>query len=160
IYEGRVDLALLVEDPAVKYPAFEFLLQERILAALPPEHPLSGKASLSLSELKEDGFILCREGYHLRSITLKACETAGFTPRISVSGTDVDTALRFVKAGLGVTLIPEFVAGTAQGVAFAHLEEPRLYRSVGIAWDPQRYLSKAASALLDLLRTSPLDGED
>src|SRR5690606_35061135 len=150
--EGHLDLALLVEDPRVPHPAFDFLLEERIVLALPADHPLSQRESVSLAELRDEGFILCREGYHLRTLTLRACEAAGFQPRVTVSGTDVDTALRFVQAGLGVTLIPEFVAGSAPGVVTPLLKEPALYRRVGIAWNPQRYLSKAALAFHRFLR--------
>lgn len=152
--EGSLDLALLVDDPGVKHKAgaFEFLLKERIVAALPPDHVLGDRVSVALTELKQDGFILCREGYHLRSLTTRACEEAGFTPRVTVSGTDVDTALRFVRSGLGVTLIPETVVGSAREVATPMLRSPKLFRHVGIAYNPQRYLSKAASALLQFLR--------
>lgn len=152
--DGRLDLALLVEDSRVREGdlQFEFLLQERIMVGLPQNHPLSGRDAVSLAELREDGFILCREGYHLRTLTVEACQEAGFTPRVAVSGTDVDTALRFVQAGLGVTLIPEFVAASAHGIHTPVLKEPALYRKVGIAWNPQRYRSKAAAALHGFLR--------
>lgn len=149
--EGQLDLALLVEGPKVENMAFEFLLQERIFVGLPQEHPLSKRKSVALIELKDDRFILCREGYHLRSLTIEACQSLGFSPRVTVSGTDVDTALRFVQAGIGVTLIPEFVAESAQGVATPLLENPSLHRNVGVAWNPRRYLSKAASALHQFL---------
>lgn len=150
--EGRLDLALLVEDTHVHGRAFEFLLQEEVVAALPPRHPLGRREAVSLKELEDDGFILCREGYHLHTLTLQACGAAGFTPRVTVRGTDVDTALRFVEAGLGVTLVPQFVAGSAPGVATPRITDPPLHRRVGIAWNPQRYMSKAATALRAFLR--------
>src|SRR5690606_23629076 len=105
-----------------------------------------------LAQLQNDKFILFREGYHLRQLTLKACAAAGFRPQVVVSGTDVDTALRFVKAGLGVTLIPESAAGSVPGIHTPWLEDPPVYRRVGMAWNPRRYLSKAAQALLEFLR--------
>lgn len=150
--EGHLDLALLVEGQQAENRAFEFLLKEQIFVGLPLDHRLSERKSVALLDLKDDGFILCRQGYHLHSLTLDACESVGFTPRVTVSGTDVDTALRFVQAGLGVTLIPEFVANSAQGVATPALRSPTLYRNVGIAWNPQRYLSRAASILHEFLK--------
>lgn len=150
--EGRLDLALLVEDAGLPTDGFEFLLRERIVAALPAHHPLSRCREVSLGELRHEKFILCREGYHLRQLTLEACAAAGFRPRVAVSGTDVDTALRFVHAGLGITLVPESAAGSVQGIGTPRLVNPPLYRRVGIAWNPARYLSKAATALRDFLR--------
>jgi len=152
--DGRLDLALLVEDSRVREGdlQFEFLLQERIMVGLPQNHPLSGRDAVSLAELREDGFILCREGYHLRTLTVEACQEAGFTPRVAVGGTEVATARRFVQAGLGVTLMPEFGAASPHGIHTPVLKEPALFRKVGTAWNPQRYRSKAAAALHGFLR--------
>lgn|SRR5690606_9036513 len=150
--EGLLDLALMVEEPGAPHRAFDFLLEERILVAIPTAHPLAGERSVAIHQLRDESFILCREGYHLRTLTVEACRAAGFVPRVTVSGTDVDTALRFVQAGMGITFIPEFVAGTATGVATPLLADPPLQRRVGIAWNPQRYVSKAASTLHRFLR--------
>lgn len=150
--QGNLDLALLVQDRETYGIAFEPLLEEEIVIALSPEHRSAGREAIHLREVRKDGFILCREGYHLRSLTLSACERAGFTPRIAVSGTDIDTALRFVRAGLGVTLVPQMAVEGAQGIAVARITEPVLRRTVGLAWNPHRYLSQAASAMRDYLR--------
>lgn len=150
--QGVIDLALLVQDPDLHGSAFEPLLEEEIVLAVPEAHPLSGRTAVSLSELREESFILCREGYHLRALTFSACEAAGFNPRVAVSGTDIDTALRFVRAGVGVTLAPKIALEECRGVTGISLKDPPLERTVGIAWNPHRYLSKAASAMRDYLR--------
>lgn len=152
LQEGRLDLALLVEDPSINGQVFEALLKERIVVALPPGHRLCGRESISLKELRKEGFIICREGYHLRSLTLSACTQAGFAPRIAVSGTDVDTALRFVQSGLGVALVPEIAVRHFGGVETVALSDPPLERTIGLAYNPGRYLSRAAAALREFLR--------
>lgn len=150
--EGHLDMAVLVDRPDVTPGSFQFLLRERIVIGLPPEHPLADRESVALAELAGDDFIICREGYHLRSMTLEACADAGFVPRISLRGTDLNTALRFVQAGLGVTLLPELMARSAKGVAVPVVVEPDLHRNIGVAWNPRRYFSRAAAALHDFLR--------
>lgn len=149
--QGGLDLALLAEGQEAQGIAFEPLLEEEIVVVLGPEHPLAGRASVRMEELREEGFILCGEGYRLRSLTLAACESAGFTPRTAVNGTDIHTALQFVQAGLGVTLAPRLAVEGVAGVAVARIEAPALKRTVGIAWNPQRYLSQAATAMRDYL---------
>lgn len=151
---GHLDLALLVEDPQKKDIAFKPFMEEEIVVALPQNHPLGAGSEIALTDLRDEPFIIGREGYHLRGLTLDACGSAGFAPLVAVSGTDVDTALRFVEAELGVTLIPMLVAQSVKGIATLSLSEPRLHRSIGIAWNPNRYLSKAASALRSFLRTA------
>lgn len=149
--EGHLDLAVLVETPEAAPATFQFLLQERIVAALPADHPLAKEATVAMDELADDDFILCREGYHLRGITLEKCSEAGFVPRVVVRETDVNTALRFVQAGLGVSLLPELLARSASSIGTPLLEPP-LHRNIGLAWNPQRYLSRAASALHSFLQ--------
>ena len=150
--EGRLDLALLIDDVHLGDNAFEALLNEPIAVAVPAAHRLGGRDAVRLDELRDEGFILCREGYHLRSLTLEACAAAGFAPRVTVSGTDVDTALRFVRAGLGVTLVPEIAARSVEGVRTVALVDPPLSRTIGIAWNPHRYFSRAAAAFRRHLR--------
>ena len=151
--QGHLDLALLVQDPnMVENITFEPLLNEEIVLALPKSHPHAGRTTIPLGDLAEERFILCREGYHLRSLTFAACKEAGFEPRIAVSGTDIDTALRFVRAGLGVTLVPQMAVDTVHDLVVASLTDPPLQRTVGIASNPHRYLSQAASAMRDYLR--------
>lgn len=150
--QGHLDLALLVEDPNMHDIVFESLLKEEIVVALPEGHQDAGRTTISMADLRQERFILCREGYHLRTLTLAACKEAGFRPRIAVSGIDIDTALRFVRAGLGVTLVPKMAVDSVPGIFVVSLSEPVLQRTVGIAWNPQRYLSKAASAMRDYLR--------
>lgn len=151
--QGHLDLALLVQDAnMVESIAFEPLLEEEILLALPVGHPLAGREVIPWRDLREERFILCREGYHLRSMTFAACEEAGFKPKVAISGTDIDTALRFVRAGLGITLVPRMAVDAPDGFVVASLVEPTLRRTVGIASNPHRYLSQAASAMRDYLR--------
>ena len=122
--------------------AFESLLDEPIAVAVPVSHPFAGRATVRLEELRGEPFILCREGYHLRSLTLEACGLVGFTPRVSVSGTDVDTALRFVRAAgrdAGARDRRPPVAGVAVPVV------DRLPHH-GIAWNPHRYFSPPAAS--------------
>src|SRR5690606_10563693 len=89
--EGRLDLALLVEPPNVKAKAFETLFTEEIVAALPASHPLGSREKIDLVEMRDEGFILCQEGFHLRRVILEACRSVGFSPRVVLSGTNVDT---------------------------------------------------------------------
>jgi len=53
------------------------------------------------------------------------CRRAGFEPQIAQQATEVGTALSFVAAGLGLTLVPESLTGlTWQGVVFRCVPDP------------------------------------
>ncbi len=46
--------------------------------------------------LRDQPLVMFREGYDLRETTLAACRAAGFEPRFSVEGGEMDAVLRFV----------------------------------------------------------------
>ena len=51
-----------------------------------------------------------RHGYDLRELTVAACRAAGFEPTFAVEGGEMDAVLGFVRAGLGVAVVPSMVA--------------------------------------------------
>src|SRR5690606_3406516 len=83
------------------------LVSDAYVAMLHRDHPLAGARSLNLAELREDRWI---SNDPLRDIHTKlvneACEAAGFRPRYAVQAQDHHTAIAFVAAGVGVTVLP------------------------------------------------------
>jgi DNA-binding transcriptional LysR family regulator len=168
---GELDMAVVIQP--IRHPALETLplLEEELLLGVPRQHPLaSGKRRVRLAQLREEPFVLLREGaYDLRDQTLSACRRAGFEPVVALDGGEMDSMLRFVAAGIGVAILPEMVLAEVDRddgpVAVRHLQ-PRLSRSLVLARRRDRYLSAAArefAAVLEdgarLQRTS-LDVED
>lgn len=149
---GELDLAVLVDEGVTNRFQLELLFEERIVIALPKGHAMANR-QISFEELKDESFVLCRDGYHLRDLTLEVCEAAGFSPKVSVSGTDVDTALRFVEAGLGITLVPDLAIQAQDDVETSEFTQP-LLRKVSLARSTKRYYSKAAEAMAKYLQRS------
>jgi DNA-binding transcriptional LysR family regulator len=148
---GELDLALLILPVAQSAIDTEMLIDEPILAAVPPNHSLADRSSLKIADLCEEAFVLYRDGYDLREVTLAACQAAGFQPRVSLDGGEMDSVLRFVNAGLGVALVPAmaFGPGLPPGVP---IHEPVLTRSIGIAYRRERTMPAGTRAFIELLR--------
>jgi LysR family hydrogen peroxide-inducible transcriptional activator len=83
------------------------LLTERLYAALPPDHRRAGAASISLSELRDERFVLLRDSHCFREIALAACHRARLDPRIAFESGQFSSLLGMVAAGVGVSLVPE-----------------------------------------------------
>lgn len=77
---------------------------DRLVAILPIEHPLSGRKSISLSELSNDKFILFPEGSFLNSYCLTLCRKAGFEPQVDFTIHGTKNLAELVSAGIGVSL--------------------------------------------------------
>ncbi|MEU8900673.1 LysR family transcriptional regulator [Nocardia sp. NPDC048505] len=92
--------------PAEPDPAIDSgpLLEETIYLAADSAEPLSARRSAS--------WIAGTPGTLCHTMTIRACEAAGFTPRIRHHADDFGTVLALVAAGQGVALVPELgVAG-------------------------------------------------
>ena len=91
--------------------ATTLLRKEAICAVLPSQHPLAGKAKVTWKMLKDLPLIVLarREGVGLHDCITRACEKAGFTPKIAHTPSIVGTVLTYVESGAGVGVVPESV---------------------------------------------------
>jgi len=156
--EGELDLAVVIQP--IRHPALETqpLLEEELLLVVPRAHHLateSGRQRVRLNQLKQEPFVLLREGaYDLRDQTLAACRRAGFEPQVALDGGEMDSMLRFVAAGIGLAILPEMVVSdvepTESPVVLRRLQ-PRLTRALVIARRRDRYFSAAAREFTTVL---------
>lgn len=83
------------------------------MLVVPRNHALAELASIRMSSLKAESFIIYTEDAPgLRMATLHACEVHGFTPRIAQEAVQVTTILSLVEAGLGIALVPSISRST------------------------------------------------
>lgn len=120
------------------------LLTEEIYLAVPLNHPLAKKKSISLIEASNENFISLKPGKGLREITDEFCKKAGFNPRIIFESDDPSTVRGLIKAGQGVAFIPQVSWGSSIGdsMALLHIKYPKCKRTIFISWLENRYLSK------------------
>ncbi|MGZ5201510.1 MAG: LysR family transcriptional regulator [Telluria sp.] len=109
--QEQLDVAFVRSDVA-RYPtlASQSFLKERMVAALPSDHPLAKdpRASLPITDLRDEPFIMFRQvnGSGIADIVLAACARAGFTPRLVSQPSRIMSALHLVATGLGVSIMP------------------------------------------------------
>lgn len=76
---------------------------------LPAGHPLAERRRMRLEDLRDDPWIVgsssstCPDAL----ILMRACQSAGFEPRINFNSDDYLAIQGFVAAGMGVSLIPD-----------------------------------------------------
>ncbi|WP_433722043.1 LysR family transcriptional regulator [Nocardia sp. CA-129566] len=104
-----LDIALVQEYdfvPAEPDPALdtEPLLEETIY--------LAARTAVHLSEHHTSSWIVGTPGTLCHTMTIRACQAAGFTPRVRHHVDDFSTVLALVAAGQGVALVPQLGALT------------------------------------------------
>lgn len=153
VQQGTVDfsiVALPVHDPQLQSTS---LLHDEFVLVVPKDHLFAGRHMVRLAELVRERFVLYPKGAGGREQFIEACRQAGFEPQVAFESEDRETILGLVAAGIGVTLIPRFIAHHTRvdGPIAIDIVEPRLRREVGVVWRRNRYLPQAARNLMALL---------
>src|SRR5881275_2005671 len=140
--QGALDVALVIMPVRHGNEALETapLLREELVVAVPHDHALASRKTVSIADLKGVPLVMFREGYDLRATTVAACRRAGFEPVFALEGGEMDGVLRFAAAGLGVAVVPSLVIDPAGPLKALRLSEP-LTRTIGFANRKDRHLS-------------------
>ncbi len=155
--QGRLDVALLIVPLHSNEPDIETtpVLRERLVLASPATSDLPDR--MDVGQLRDLPLVMFREGYDLRDVTLRACASAGFEPRLAVEGGEMSAVLRFVEAGLGHAVVPSMVIASRPGLRATQLANPELDRVIALAHRSYEALPLAAqafkSSLLDHFTT-------
>lgn len=132
---GEIDLLLTYEFdhlPSHEDPGLERVLLaiEPMAIALPVTHPAAA-GPLRVSDLRDEEWIVGRDGSSLLEVQVRVANEAGFQPRLDLHSNDYQVILAAVEAGLGVALVPP-IARFAEypGVAFRQPEDMRVLRRI------------------------------
>jgi DNA-binding transcriptional LysR family regulator len=154
---GECDIALDIEAPfcAVDDDGIErtHLLDDPMYVVLPRGHALAGKPRIRLQELSGDPWIGGSSGGCPDTmILLRACNTAGFDPRIVFHSDDYLAIQGFVAAGMGVSLIPDLaLLAVRDDVVIRSLGGKPPARKIRAATLRDGYRSPAVDAMLETL---------
>ncbi|MFF3844612.1 LysR family transcriptional regulator [Streptomyces sp. NPDC002328] len=108
---GQVDVAVAVDFAAAppstdrRYSRSD-LLTDVLDIALPPDHPLAGRAEVPLRELAGETWVVGNTLSCCGAVTRSVCAAAGFTPEIRHAVDDWAALAGLVEAGQGVALVP------------------------------------------------------
>ncbi|GAA3062445.1 hypothetical protein GCM10020000_52170 [Streptomyces olivoverticillatus] len=132
---GGLDLALIITPLGVGAPALaatELLREDLVVVTSPAAPAPTRRRALRVADLRGLPMVMFRRGYDLRDITTAACRAAGFEPSFTVEGGEMDAVLGFVRAGLGLAVVPGMVAARS-GLRVTPFEGEHMRRTVALA---------------------------
>ena len=141
------------EEPSLEGLGVERLMDDVLYAALPADHPLATRRAISLRDLvNEDWMLVGLQGTCAdTNIVLRACEQAGFEPRVAYTSDDYFAIQGLVASGMGVALVPGLaLASSREDVAVRPLKGRPPYRRVGAVYSGEPVGPLAV--MLDCLR--------
>ena len=141
---GELDLVITEEggfetDISLEGLGVERLMDDVLYASLPADHPLATRRAIALTDLCEEEWMLvglrgtCADS----NIVLRACQQAGFEPRVAYTSDDYFTIQGLVASGMGVALVPGLaLASTRDDVAVRPVRGRPPYRRIGAVFQP------------------------
>lgn len=156
---GRVDVVLgQVEND---HRDVEILFEEGYGLAMAPTHALAGCKSVMPEDVASEVMLVRRHCEVLPDVS-RFFTQRGIRPFFAARTTSDDRALAYVRAGLGVTVMPHCYSGS--GVAMAELSGFDLRRRIGLIMDrasrPRVKGSRALELFMESIAASHLSGQD
>ena len=128
---GRADVALTILRPSTEKFASERLFEEGYGLALPSTHRLAEAASLRGEELADE-VMMVRRHCEVLAQTSRYFTDRHVRPAFSYRGVNDDRVMAMVRAGLGITVMPD--SYREAGVARVKLEGFTPRRIVGLCY--------------------------
>jgi DNA-binding transcriptional LysR family regulator len=156
----ELDVAVVFEYDYVPLPGderlqLEPLLEEPIRVVLPEGHPVARQRAVHLPDLAGETWIRSTQRSSCRPFTERACQAAGFTPRIVADFDDYTVMQNAVAAGVGVAFAPDMgLSRLSPGVAVRPIAFAAPHRRVLVAVRRGERDEPAIAAMLESLRES------
>ena len=114
LLDGELDLVFNIQYSMDNLEDIDFRVvkQYPLLALMPAFHPLSHRASILRSELKEYPLVDIKKNpdrYGETSTILNAFTSAGIVPKAAYTSDDIETSILAVAAGVGYALLPSYI---------------------------------------------------
>ncbi|CAM5634982.1 LysR family transcriptional regulator [Streptomyces avidinii] len=146
---GRLDLAL-VGTAATTPDGLEALtiISERLVAVVPPGHPLAGPEPVTLDALGAHPVICMPPGTGLRTVFDQACAARGLRPVIALEASASDAIADLAARGLGAGVLSASMAGHYRDRLTARtIEDVEIPALLSLVWGDGR-----GPAMRELLR--------
>ena len=128
------------------------LFRDPLRLAVREDHPLASEEKVHLRRLCEERLLILKDGHCLRDETLSICDRGRARFAGQFEADQVLTIFELIRAGFGVSIVPEMVRGLSQGCRLLEIE-PKASRRIGYVRLERRYLSKAHQSFTAVGRT-------
>ncbi|GKS12788.1 LysR family transcriptional regulator [Paenibacillus chitinolyticus] len=159
LHRGEVDFCL--SSPPIEGEEIEcqIVCIDPILVAVPKEHRLAERTSVSLTELRDEWFVGVKRGYGTRDLVDSVCNSVGFAPKYVYEGDEPARLSALVEAEIGIAFIPSTARNSRENIRYLQVEDHELVREIALIWHRSRYISRAASefrkVVVDYFGTNP-----
>ncbi len=148
IHEGRVDCGFL---RLPTHPDFEtiFLEQDKLLVALPEDHPMATYEHFPVRALCDYPFMLLEKG--AKAEISEIFERSDISPDVHFTTWDDYAIMSMIESGLGISILPELILRRIPyHIVTKELDVPA-YRKIGLAMKSKSSSSLAVKRFLEYI---------
>lgn len=149
---GDIDAALLALPIDDGYLISRKLFDDAFYLAVPPDHPLTAQSTITNEMLAHQRLLLLEEGHCLRDQALDVCQLHGIGEEQDFKATGLETLRQMVKAGTGITFMPEIAINENEmGIQYIPFEAPPPVRTIGLVWRKTSSRTALLEKMIELL---------
>ncbi len=137
VQEGKLDLCLLALEAELGGLATLTLYSDPFVLVVPADHDLAARKLARVPDLADEEVLLLEDEHCFRAQALALCQRAGARELGDFRATSLNTLVRMVASGTGVTLLPAMALASevrGQDRLVALPLERRASRTIGLAW--------------------------
>lgn len=151
---GRAEIGVTFKPDDMTDLTFVALFRDRFIAALPRNHSLAAKNSLTWRAITAYPLLLLQQPSSIRAMIDKALASHQLQASVEMEAHQLATLGKMVAAGLGISVVPTLYSEQMQalGAVCKPLRNPVIEREVGVLHRRNVPLSAAAEAMIDSLR--------
>jgi LysR family hydrogen peroxide-inducible transcriptional activator len=110
------------------------LLEEPFWVAVPEGHEFATRKTLKQTDLQGQPLLLLEDGHCLRDQALEACHFALKPSNVNFRGSSLETIREMVRAGGGITIMPERATRKEKGIIYIRFIAPAPSRDIMLLW--------------------------
>lgn len=150
---GEIDCGF-ISVPATDKVDSSFLMRDRMVAVLPPEHPLNDELAYPLQQFCNEPYIkLTDEHPNEVSMVVEKLNTMLVAPlKVLCEVNDDYSVMAMVESGLGVSILPELVTARMPFNVCLKEFDPPQYRDISIAVKKGRHPSPATEKFIQVVK--------
>jgi LysR family transcriptional regulator, hydrogen peroxide-inducible genes activator len=156
LHAGTMEVAIVALPVHVRNHEFVSfpLASEKLYAVLPKRHALAKRRAVSLGDLRDQPFLLLRDGHCFREAAVAACNRARLRPNVVFESGQFSSILSMVAAGLGISIVPAMAIEKRRDCSFVPIDDERAARTIGAVTLNGRSLPRVAEAFLTHVRAT------
>ena len=123
------------------------LRSDQLYLAVPPNHRLASRESVTLGELRDETFLFPWMNHRAYNLYLKICKGAGFTPRI-YSNSNFLMRIKLVASGKGISFMDDESrkSDLFKNIVFLDITDAPKLQPVALYWHKDRRLGESATS--------------